>query len=875
MHPWSNAAAVASDPDGFLDRITMMGMCLDLVRAARAAARRAPAAHDGHHAAGEPMRRRLAARLGVERDPRGRRRGAAGGAADQGTSYLQGLWRTPGSPPSWSTRATRSRRSPRPTAGRRRAAGASRGPHRALDRPAEARGGELRRARGRVRRPRRSGRRTSDAVAFKSIIAYRTGLDVRPWSRSDANAAFTRWREDGWAESREHAKPVRDNLLRRTFEVAAAAGGPPVHIHCGGGDPSIVLGHARPQDLFPLLSERLHQPAVLITRASRGSRRARTWRRSCPTCTSRCRSRCRGRRWPSTRSSRRCSASPRRQGALRLRRGDRARGAVAVGARRPRGAGAGAGTAVERRWLDADEAARSAPACSAATPRGCTGSPDGDPGRDPGAAPLGCDVSLVALHFSDMAGMSRTKIVPLARLERVAIAGVGMAEIWAISGNDDHYADMPHYNTPSGDMRLVPDLTAACTLPPPGWAWAPVNQYSQELAAAGHLPARRPAAGGRRCGRRSSQGHVRARVHAADRRPPGHPGPGYSRGPSLAIGTSCWSRRGNGGAGHRRRPAAPEYSPGQFEISRRRRPRRRRRPARAHAHDRAPGRQAPRLPGLVRARGAAGRRRQRLPSPPQRLARRREPDDRRARSGRDAGRGRELRGGHAGGAAGDHGRGCAERRVVPAPAARPLGRRLHRVGRREPRGDAAADPRVAPVRGQAANVELKTVDGAANPYLAAGGHRHRPGRDRARGDPAAADAGGSPACSTPRRWSRAASGACPRTWARRPRRSPGSTILRDGLGTVLHDVIAGVRREEWAGHGSKWEEELGWGCAGWRVDAVRRERLPFLWPELPSPRPVRGGAGGRLRHRRAALAARPEPRRRRGGGGRRGARPCA
>ena len=101
-------------------------------------------------------------------------------------------------------------------------------------------------------------------MAFKSIIAYRTGLDVREWSRDEARAAFERWRADGWRESREHAKPVRDALLRRTFEVAAAAGGLPDPHPLRRRRPGIVLGHARPQDLFPLLSERMHQPVVLI-----------------------------------------------------------------------------------------------------------------------------------------------------------------------------------------------------------------------------------------------------------------------------------------------------------------------------------------------------------------------------------------------------------------------------------------------------------------------------------------------------------------------------------------------------------------------------------------------------------------------------------
>lgn len=101
------------------------------------------------------------------------------------------------------------------------------------------------------------------AIAFKSVIAYRTGLDVASWSADEQAKAFDAWRDDGWSESRDHAKPVRDALLRRTLAVARTAG-VPVHIHCGGGDPSIVLAHARPSDLFPLLAEHLDQPVVLI-----------------------------------------------------------------------------------------------------------------------------------------------------------------------------------------------------------------------------------------------------------------------------------------------------------------------------------------------------------------------------------------------------------------------------------------------------------------------------------------------------------------------------------------------------------------------------------------------------------------------------------
>jgi predicted TIM-barrel fold metal-dependent hydrolase len=102
-----------------------------------------------------------------------------------------------------------------------------------------------------------------DAVAIKSVIAYRTGLDVREWPRSELDAAYRSWAAGGFAESREAAKPVRDALLYRTAEIARKAG-VPVHIHCGGGDPSVVLAYARPKDLFPFLDRHRDQPIVLI-----------------------------------------------------------------------------------------------------------------------------------------------------------------------------------------------------------------------------------------------------------------------------------------------------------------------------------------------------------------------------------------------------------------------------------------------------------------------------------------------------------------------------------------------------------------------------------------------------------------------------------
>jgi hypothetical protein len=102
-----------------------------------------------------------------------------------------------------------------------------------------------------------------NCVAYKSIVAYRTGLDIGDPSSGDATAAFDRWRSDDWRETREHAKPVRDFLIRRALEVAKAHDRP-FHFHCGGGDPDINLVYANPTSMFPFLVDVQDQPIVLV-----------------------------------------------------------------------------------------------------------------------------------------------------------------------------------------------------------------------------------------------------------------------------------------------------------------------------------------------------------------------------------------------------------------------------------------------------------------------------------------------------------------------------------------------------------------------------------------------------------------------------------
>lgn len=263
-HPWRNDDLLAEDPLGFEDRITMLGMCLissGLVDESL-----------GDHLSlltdstplALTMRRRLAEHLGVEPDREAVARARRQTFAADPVAYNRRLWETANV-----AGLVYDEGYPQPTIPREEFA-------------ADSAASVYRVARIEpfivsLREQARSFRELEDAfvaalertardpalVAFKSVIAYRTGLDVDDPPADYCDRVFKLWRDDGFAESRAHAKPVRDRLLRRTLEVARRHDRP-VHIHCGGGDPAIVLRHARPQDLFPILSEYQSQPIVLI-----------------------------------------------------------------------------------------------------------------------------------------------------------------------------------------------------------------------------------------------------------------------------------------------------------------------------------------------------------------------------------------------------------------------------------------------------------------------------------------------------------------------------------------------------------------------------------------------------------------------------------
>jgi uncharacterized protein len=260
-HGWRSDEVAAAPPRGFLDRITMLGMCLVSSGLADEALRDVLELTTDTSPTAIAMADRLAAVLGCEPTRDGLAAARTRGLADP--AYLRGLWADAGVRDLIMDEGYPLPRIDGRALGRevgltvhrvcriepvitdvREAAGSYADLEDAFTAGLEAAVAD-------------------GSIAFKSVIAYRTGLDVCDWSASDREAAFAAWRADGWRETREHAKPVRDSLLQRGLAVAKRAG-IPVHIHCGGGDPSIVFSHSRPSDLFNLLSAHMDQPIVLI-----------------------------------------------------------------------------------------------------------------------------------------------------------------------------------------------------------------------------------------------------------------------------------------------------------------------------------------------------------------------------------------------------------------------------------------------------------------------------------------------------------------------------------------------------------------------------------------------------------------------------------
>lgn len=184
-------------------------------------------------------------------------------------------------------------------------------------------------------------------------------------------------------------------------------------------------------------------------------------------------------------------------------------------------------------------------------------------------------VRAIALVLVDNGGIARMKCVPIDRLAHAAAKGIGWSEVWGLALSDDSFSHDPDLYTPSGELRLRADLAAAAPLgSEPGWAWAPVDHHHQD---------------GRRwagCQRWFLSRMVeRARTHGievqaawelewsvADEGPAGiealHQGPGYGAvtfGQTASFMLDLFD--GLAGSGVSPHQVHPEYADGQMELS--------------------------------------------------------------------------------------------------------------------------------------------------------------------------------------------------------------------------------------------------------------------------------------------------------------------
>ncbi len=104
-------------------------------------------------------------------------------------------------------------------------------------------------------------------VALKSIVAYRTGLNICTWDSSDAEVAFASARREVQEKGslRLAHKPLLDTLLHVTFTEAARQE-LPMQFHTGYGDTDADMLLANPLHLRAVLEQRKYRamPVVIL-----------------------------------------------------------------------------------------------------------------------------------------------------------------------------------------------------------------------------------------------------------------------------------------------------------------------------------------------------------------------------------------------------------------------------------------------------------------------------------------------------------------------------------------------------------------------------------------------------------------------------------
>ena len=181
--------------------------------------------------------------------------------------------------------------------------------------------------------------------------------------------------------------------------------------------------------------------------------------------------------------------------------------------------------------------------------------------------------SLLVGTIVDNAGIARAKSVPGDRIGAAVERGIGLSPVFAVMCADDHLTETDRYGGPAGDMRLRPDLSAAAVIDAVHQvAWAPFDQYDQDHAVMetcqrGVL--KRQEAAGRSAGLEFLMAYeVEFTVFTGNYTEPAHAGPGYGLRPWLQLeefGRALLSALAS--AGVEVEQLHPEYGPGQLEIS--------------------------------------------------------------------------------------------------------------------------------------------------------------------------------------------------------------------------------------------------------------------------------------------------------------------
>ncbi|MER5450416.1 glutamine synthetase family protein [Streptomyces sp. NPDC002764] len=112
--------------------------------------------------------------------------------------------------------------------------------------------------------------------------------------------------------------------------------------------------------------------------------------------------------------------------------------------------------------------------------------PGGRPGEVQRAAAMsgelsGRGVHGIVLSYVDTAGVGRIKTIPTQKLASASAWGVGMSPVFDTFLANDSIVTTDVLGSPDGDLRLYPDLDQLVVLAgQPGWAWAPVDRITQE-----------------------------------------------------------------------------------------------------------------------------------------------------------------------------------------------------------------------------------------------------------------------------------------------------------------------------------------------------------------------------------------------------------